>query len=157
MGMLISTHKEVLLKAIEHQLTLGPEGLAKEDGFLLECNFDELTMTTGEQQEYWLLAIQAAQEVSHICAVATATQQQHNTDTMRRWALSYVLCYSNMAYAQRHSGDLNNSQGCCILEGESPLAAVPTVTLFCIPHLWCMKTPFWLNLSSSSAIIYLIS
>jgi hypothetical protein len=47
-GTLISTHKEVLLKEIEHQLTLGPEGLAEEDRFLLECNFDNLTTTTGE-------------------------------------------------------------------------------------------------------------
>jgi hypothetical protein len=57
MGMLISAHKEMLLKEIEHQLTLGPEGLAEEDRFLLECNFDNLTTTTGEHQEYWLLAI----------------------------------------------------------------------------------------------------
>jgi hypothetical protein len=57
MRMLISTHKEVLLKEIKHQLTLGPEGLAEEYRFLLKCNFDNLTTTTGEHQGYWLLAI----------------------------------------------------------------------------------------------------
>jgi len=39
-GTIISSHKEELLKEIEHQLTLGPEGLLEEDRFLLECNFD---------------------------------------------------------------------------------------------------------------------
>jgi hypothetical protein len=59
-GMLISSHKAKLLKEIDHQLTLGPKGLLEEDRFLLECNFGELTLTAGKQQEYWLLAIQAA-------------------------------------------------------------------------------------------------
>jgi len=58
--MLISSHKAELLKEIDHQLTLCPKGLSEEDRFLLECNFDELTSTAGKQQEYWLLAIQAA-------------------------------------------------------------------------------------------------
>ncbi len=39
-GTLISAHKEVLLKEIEHQLALGPDGLMEEDNFLLECNVD---------------------------------------------------------------------------------------------------------------------
>jgi hypothetical protein len=61
-GTLISTHKEDLLKEIEHQLVLGLDGLMEDDRFLLESNFDELAMTNGEHQEYWLLVIQAAQE-----------------------------------------------------------------------------------------------
>jgi hypothetical protein len=76
-----------ILKEIDRQLTLGPEGLAEEDRFLLECNFDSLTTTTGEHQEYWLLAIQAAREVSRIHTKSLATQQQHcSTDTKQRWA-----------------------------------------------------------------------
>ncbi len=74
--MLISSHKDELLKEIEHQLLLGPKGLSEEDRFLLECNFDELTSTARKQQEYWLLAIQAAQEASRLCAGAEALQQQ---------------------------------------------------------------------------------
>jgi hypothetical protein len=35
-GTLISAHKEELLKEIERQLSLGPEGLNEQDGFLLE-------------------------------------------------------------------------------------------------------------------------
>ena len=65
-GTLISTHKKELLKEIDRRLTLSPEGLAEEDRFLLECNFDNLITTTGEHQEYWLLTIQAAREVSRI-------------------------------------------------------------------------------------------
>ncbi len=41
-GVQISEHKAKLLKEIEHQLTLGPEGLNEEDKFLLECNFDDI-------------------------------------------------------------------------------------------------------------------
>ena len=61
-GVLISTNKANLLKEIEHQLSLGPDDLAKEDRFLLEC----ITSTTGEAQGYWLLGIQAVREVSCI-------------------------------------------------------------------------------------------
>jgi hypothetical protein len=73
--MLISAHKEKLLKEIEHQLSLGPESLTEEDRFLLECNFDNITTTTGEHQEYWFLAIHAAREASRICTETTAMQQ----------------------------------------------------------------------------------
>jgi hypothetical protein len=65
-GVLISTHKADLLKEIKHQLSLGPDDLAEEDRFLLECNFDDITSTSGEAQGYWLLGIQAAREASHI-------------------------------------------------------------------------------------------
>jgi hypothetical protein len=53
-GTLISAHKAKLLKEIKHQLALGTESLDEEDRFLLECNFNDLTNTTGEHQEYWL-------------------------------------------------------------------------------------------------------
>jgi hypothetical protein len=81
-GTLISSHKENLLKEIEHQHTLGPEGLTEEDQYLLDCNFDKLTSTTSEQQKYWLLAIPAAQEALHIRVEARAMQQQCSTKIM---------------------------------------------------------------------------
>ena len=65
-GVLILAHKADLLKEIEHQLSLGPDDLAKEDRFLLECNFDNITSTSGEAQGYWLLGIQAAREASRL-------------------------------------------------------------------------------------------
>ena len=79
-GTIISSHKEELLKEIEHQIQLGPKGLSEENRFLLECNFDELTSTSGEQQEYWLLAIQAACKASRHRAGAKDTQQHRSMD-----------------------------------------------------------------------------
>ena len=67
-GTLILTHKEELLKEIEHQLLLGADGLDKQDRFFLKCNFNKLATTSREHQEYWLLAIQAAREASWICS-----------------------------------------------------------------------------------------
>ena len=61
-------HKDDLLKEIDHQLSLGSEGLAEGDRFFLECNFNELVTTNGEQQECWLLAIQAAMEAARLRA-----------------------------------------------------------------------------------------
>ncbi len=57
-----------MIKEIEYQLTLGADSLAEEDRFLLECNFDDLATTAGECQEYWLIAIRAAREVSRLRA-----------------------------------------------------------------------------------------
>jgi hypothetical protein len=85
-GVSISSHQEELLKKIDHQLSLGPEGLEEEDRFLLECNFDTLTMADGEQQEYWLLAIQAAREASCICMETMVVQQQCIMDITQRRA-----------------------------------------------------------------------
>jgi hypothetical protein len=81
---LILSYKEDLLKEIKHQLSLGQEGLAAEDQFLLECDFDELTSTSGKHQEYWILAIQAAQEASasHLHAAAASTLHQPSTELM---------------------------------------------------------------------------
>jgi hypothetical protein len=84
-GTLISVHKAESLKEIKHQLALGSESLDEEDRFLLECNFNDLTNTTGEHQEYWLLAIQVAREASRIRSKAGA-EQQCNVDTGQRWA-----------------------------------------------------------------------
>jgi hypothetical protein len=51
----ISAHKKELLKEIEHQLEQGPDGLDEQDRFLLECNFNDLSTSSGKKQEYWLL------------------------------------------------------------------------------------------------------
>ena len=80
-GVLILTNKADLLKEIKHQLSLGPDDLAKEDCFLLEC----ITSTTGEAQGYWLLGIQAAREVSCICTDARV-EAQSRPQKHQRWA-----------------------------------------------------------------------
>ena len=83
-GTLVTAHKEELMKEIEHQLDLGEEGLAEEDQFLLECNFDELATTNGEQQEYWILAIQAAREACRLRATARGSAQRSGHGTTDR-------------------------------------------------------------------------
>ena len=48
--------------AIETQQDMGWEDLTEEDQYLAEVNLEDLEHTSGKQQEYWLVAIQAAQE-----------------------------------------------------------------------------------------------
>jgi hypothetical protein len=69
------------MKEIAHQMEMGAEGLAEDDRFLLECNFDELTTTNGEQQECWILAIQVAREACRLSAIARDTSQRRGCGT----------------------------------------------------------------------------
>ena len=61
-GELASTRKEEIRRALEEQLELGGEGLEDEDKYLLEINLDDLGTSSGEDQTYWLLALEAARE-----------------------------------------------------------------------------------------------
>jgi hypothetical protein len=72
------------VKEIELQLSLGPDDLDKEDRFLLEFNFNNITSTTGEDQGYWLLGIQAAREVSCIHRKASKEAQIRPRKHQRR-------------------------------------------------------------------------
>jgi hypothetical protein len=56
----VTRRKEEMRKALEDQLELGEEGLGEEDRFLLEINLDDLDTSSGEDQTYWLLALEAA-------------------------------------------------------------------------------------------------
>ncbi len=77
-GDLVSRRKEEIRDALEEQLVLGEEELAEEDRFLLEINLDDLDHSTGEEQTYWLLALQAAKEARQL------RLQQINTATAPR-------------------------------------------------------------------------
>ena len=61
-GELVSKCKEEIRKALEDQLEIGEEGLEEEDQFLLEINLEDLDTSSGEDQTYWLLALEAARE-----------------------------------------------------------------------------------------------
>ena len=65
--------KETIRQEIQMQLDMGGEGMAEEDKYLLEINLEELDITSGEAQEYWLLAIQAARMSRRL-----RVQQQNN-------------------------------------------------------------------------------
>ena len=72
-GILATERKEKLQSEIETQIQLGGEGLEPEDRFLLEINLEDLETTSGETQEYWLMAILAARE-------ATLLQENNSSD-----------------------------------------------------------------------------
>ena len=63
---LATRRKEEIREALEEQMELGEEGLAEEDRFLLEINLDDLGNSTGEDQTYWLLSLQAAREARQL-------------------------------------------------------------------------------------------
>lgn len=63
-GTLATARKEELQQAIETQHTMGIQDLQEEDRYLLEINLQDLEYTSGETQEYWLLAITAARNAS---------------------------------------------------------------------------------------------
>ena len=60
--------KEKLLDKIATQMDLGIEDLEEEDQYLMELvlKMDSLEETTGESQEYWLLALIAAREACRL-------------------------------------------------------------------------------------------
>ena len=62
----MTRRKEEIREALDEQIELGEEGLAEEDMFLLEINLDELDNSTGVDQIYWLLSLQAAREVRQL-------------------------------------------------------------------------------------------
>ena len=58
-----ATHrKEELKKEIKDQIQMGGDRLVEDGKYLLEINFKDMETTSGERQEYWLLAKQAARE-----------------------------------------------------------------------------------------------
>jgi hypothetical protein len=65
-GDLVTRRKEEIRDALEEQMELGEEGLAEEDRFLLEINLDDLDNSTGEDQTYWLLSLQAARDARQL-------------------------------------------------------------------------------------------
>ena len=58
--------KESLRRELEYQIALGGDGLAEEDQYLLEINLDDLNLSSGEDQVYWLLAFKTARRAWEI-------------------------------------------------------------------------------------------
>jgi hypothetical protein len=75
-GTLVNQHKKALLEEITTQLSMGAESLMEDDKLLLECNLSDIVTTNGEQQEYWLLAIQAARKAGQL---HTQARQQRSS------------------------------------------------------------------------------
>ena len=58
-GRIRTQRKEEILQELETQLA-NADGLSDEDQYLLEINVGDMSTCSGEEQEYWMLAIRAA-------------------------------------------------------------------------------------------------
>jgi hypothetical protein len=67
-GRLAVARKDEIAEKIEEELAAGGLGLLEDDWYLLEVNLGDLSESTGEGQEYWLLVIQAARVSGQIAA-----------------------------------------------------------------------------------------
>ena len=76
-GVEASTRKEELQKFIEDQLELGEEGLDERDHYLLKVNLEDPETTTGEEQHYRLVQIQAAQMERSLGRTSSARHRRH--------------------------------------------------------------------------------
>ena len=67
-GTTATLRKEEIQMDIEKQQELGTDSLEEEDKYLMEINLEDLENTSGENQQYWLLAIRVARESSRLRA-----------------------------------------------------------------------------------------
>ena len=74
-GAATPARKEEIQQFIEDQLERGGEDLDDDDKFLLDINLDDLETSSGEEQHYWLLQIEAAR-----CASALRRGEAGATD-----------------------------------------------------------------------------
>ena len=83
-GTVATAKKEELLVLveIERQRELGEAGLLEEDKYLAKVNLEEMATSLGEQQHYWLLAIQNARNYYTLKA-QQESQQTVQSDTTR--------------------------------------------------------------------------
>jgi hypothetical protein len=93
-GTLATARKEELLLEIERQKELGDTGLLEEDEYLAEVNLEEMAMTSGERQHYWLLAIQTARNAKSL-REQWEQQQTVRRNTMQECAVNYQLLASH--------------------------------------------------------------
>jgi hypothetical protein len=61
-GLKAAQRKQDLQAEIERQIEQGGEGLDEQDKYLLEINLEDLENSSGEEQYYWMISIQAARE-----------------------------------------------------------------------------------------------
>ena len=78
--------KQELQNEIEQQIELGGEGLDEQDKYLLEINLEDLEDSSGEDQYYWLLAIQAAREDRALKTREEQSRRRNRCDGERRVA-----------------------------------------------------------------------
>ena len=89
-GVNATARKEEIQRFIEDQVEMGEEGLDERDHFLLEINLEDLETTSGEEQQYWLLQIEAARRDMALRGDTTRTMLRRRTNEgARRKAFSH--------------------------------------------------------------------
>ena len=78
-GALATARKEEIQAEIEKQQELGATELLEEDKYLLEVNLGDLETSSGERQEYWLLAIRSARKAWRIKDNASQPARRRTT------------------------------------------------------------------------------
>jgi hypothetical protein len=68
--------KEAILKESEEQTELGEAGLLEEDHWMMEVNLGDMETSSGEQEEYWLLAIKATRVAATLTGQRGQSAQQ---------------------------------------------------------------------------------
>ncbi len=76
-GTLRTQKKEQLQRDIEEQMELGFEGFLEMDRPLANIPLEELECCGGKRQEYWLLAVRAAQTVKALMSGSAAAVDTH--------------------------------------------------------------------------------
>ena len=89
--------KKELQQLIEEQIDKGSKGLDKQDRYLLDINLEDLETSSGEDQYYWLVAIQAARE--HRAIIQRRRDTRKNNQ--RRGRGAYILFSQNNAPDKR--------------------------------------------------------
>ena len=84
--MLLPQRKQELQNEIEQQIELGGEGLDEQDKYLLEINLEDLEDSSGEDQYYWLLVIQAARKDRALKTREVQSRRRNRCDEERRVA-----------------------------------------------------------------------
>jgi hypothetical protein len=77
-GLRVTLRKKAIQWKIEEQMDQGGERLLDEDQWLLEVNLGDIEESSGEQEQYWLVAIRAAREAA-LLTRHQGRMQQDNT------------------------------------------------------------------------------
>ena len=77
-GVSATARKEEIQRFIKDQLELGGRGLDEQDHFLLEINLEDLETSSGKEQHYWLLQIEAARREMTLRQRTSTTLRSRN-------------------------------------------------------------------------------
>ena len=73
--------KEAIQHEFKEQMEQGTTGLLREDYWMMEVTLGDMETTTGEQEEYWLVANKATREVAALPRQrASQTQEEPTAD-----------------------------------------------------------------------------